>query len=139
MTTAKEIIIDGVDISKCEHSFKQFDNWIGKDVVSCDCALGFRCEPKENHCKFYMDYLEKQLKAKEQECEELKKGVLERCPNCGEEYLNPVGTELYEENERYKHTLDILEDVCRNLLDDADFRSVAESLLKIIDEAKEGR
>lgn len=97
MTTAKEIIIDGVDISKCEHSFKQFDNWIGKDVVSCDCALGFRCEPKENHCKFYMDYLEKQLKAKEQECEELKKGVLERCPNCGEEYLNPVGTELYEE------------------------------------------
>ena len=39
----------------------------------CDCTLSFRCEPKENHCKFYMYYLEKQLKAKEQECEEFRK------------------------------------------------------------------
>ena len=70
--TDKEIIIDGVDVSECEYSFKQFDNWIGKDVVMCDCTLGCRCEPKENHCKFYMYYLEQQLKRKEQECEELK-------------------------------------------------------------------
>lgn len=67
----KEIIIDGVDASKCEHSFKQFDNWVGKDVVLCDCTLGFRCEPKENHCKFYMYYLEQQLQLKKQECETL--------------------------------------------------------------------
>lgn len=63
--TNKEIIIDGVDVSECEYSFKQFDNWIGKDVVMCDCTLGCRCEPKENHCKFYMYYLEQQLKRKE--------------------------------------------------------------------------
>ena len=70
--TDKHIIIDGVDVSGCEYSFKQFDNWIGKDVVMCDCTLGCRCEPKENHCKFYMYYLEQQLKHKEQECEKLK-------------------------------------------------------------------
>ena len=73
--TDKEIIIDGVDVSECEYSFKQFDNWIGKDVVMCDCTLGCRCEPKENHCKFYMYYLEQQLKHKEQEYEKLKKQV----------------------------------------------------------------
>ena len=70
--TDKEIIIDGVDVSECEYSFKQFDNWIGKDVVMCDCTLGCRCEPKENHCKFYMYYLEQQLKRKEQEYEDLR-------------------------------------------------------------------
>ena len=70
--TDKEIIIDGVDVSECEYSFKQFDNWIGKDVVMCDCTLGCRCEPKENHCKFYMYYLEQQLKRKEKVCKEWK-------------------------------------------------------------------
>ena len=73
--TDKEMIINGVDVSECEHSFEQFNNWVGKDVVMCDCTLGYRCEPKENHCKFYMYYLEQQLKRKEQECEELKKTI----------------------------------------------------------------
>ena len=59
------MIINGVDVSECEHSFEQFDNWVGKDVVMCDCTLGYRCEPKENYCKFYMYYLEQQLKRKE--------------------------------------------------------------------------
>ena len=63
--TDKEMIINGVDVSECEHSFEQFDNWVGKDVVMCDCTLGYRCEPKENHRKFYMYYLEQQLKRKE--------------------------------------------------------------------------
>ena len=29
----EEIIIDGINVGKCEHSFKQFDDWVGKDVV----------------------------------------------------------------------------------------------------------
>lgn len=68
----EEITTNEIDVSKCEYSFKQFDNWTGNDIVLCDCTLGYRCEPKENHCKFYMHYLEQQLKCKEQECEELK-------------------------------------------------------------------
>ena len=35
----EEIIIDGINVGECEHSFKQFDDWVGKDVVWCgeDC------------------------------------------------------------------------------------------------------
>ena len=85
--TDKEMIINGVDVSECEHSFEQFDNWVGKDVVMCDCTLGCRCEPKENHCKFYMYYLEQQLKRKEKECEELRK-QLERKEENYQKLLN---------------------------------------------------
>lgn len=70
--TDKEMIINGVDVSECEYHFKQFDNWIGKDVVMCDCTLGCRCEPKENHCKFYMYYLEQQLDQLKQTLIEIK-------------------------------------------------------------------
>lgn len=70
--TDKEMIINGVDVSECEYHFKQFDNWIGKDVVMCDCTLGCRCEPKENHCKFYMYYLEQQLDQLKQTLTEIK-------------------------------------------------------------------
>ena len=34
------------------------------------------------------------------ECEELKKTVLTKCPNCNSEYLTPKGIELYEENRK---------------------------------------
>ena len=69
-----------------------------------------------------IENLEKAYKAKEQECEELKKqikyefdetllqysntiedlqkqlkdSVMQKCPQCGETYLNPVGAKLYE-------------------------------------------
>ena len=46
------------------------------------------------------------IEAKEQECEELKKGVLEQCPNCGEQYLNQIGAELYEKCEELKKQLE---------------------------------
>lgn len=78
----EEIIIDGINVSKCEHSFKQFDNWVGKDIVSCDCTLGFRCEPRKNHCKFYMEHLEQQLKLAKQKLEKLKYIIVE-CRDCG--------------------------------------------------------
>lgn len=68
----EEIIIDGINVGECEFSFKHFDNWVGKDVVWCDCTLSYRCEPKENRCKFYMYYLEQQLKRAEQKLEKIK-------------------------------------------------------------------
>lgn len=68
---AEIIIIDGIDISKCEHYFEQFDNWYNKNVVMCDCTLGYRCEPKKNCCKFYAKYLEQQLEHKKQELNQL--------------------------------------------------------------------
>lgn len=84
----EEIIIDGVNVSECEHSFKQFDNWVGKDVVSCDCTLGFRCEPIKNHCKFYMKYLEQQLKRAEQKLDKIKANCNETLSECS--CKNPI-------------------------------------------------
>lgn len=60
--TDKEIIIDGVDVSECEYCLKmtKYRCTIQQDVYKC------LCEENPN-CYF------KQLKCKEQECEELKK------------------------------------------------------------------
>lgn len=48
------------------------------------------------------------------ENEDLKKSILLQCPNCGEEYLNYKGVELYYENNDLKQTLieikEIIED-----------------------------
>lgn len=46
--------------------------------------------------------LQQKLQEKEQECEELKKGVIKQCPICGEQFLTKLGAELYEENKRLK-------------------------------------
>ena len=79
----------------------------------------------------------KHLKAKEQECEELKakfelfktsnqttidqlkaenedlkKSVLQECPNCGEEYLNYKGAALYFENSDLKQALAEIKEFC---------------------------
>ena len=51
------------------------------------------------------EFIENPIEAYEQlkaENEELKKSVLKQCPNCGEEYLNPKGAELYNENVQLK-------------------------------------
>lgn len=82
----------------------------------CQAKEFVKCNPV--NCKLYtidelstiLD-LQEQLKRKEQECEELKKGVLKQCPNCGEKYLNKIGAELYEENERLKQALDEIEKI----------------------------
>ena len=64
--TDKQIIIDGVDMSGC----KKYEH----EIVRCNatlknmCFCGGRCADKKNADCYY-----KQLKRKEQECEELKK------------------------------------------------------------------
>ena len=87
--TDKQIIIDGVDVSGCEF---YTNGW-------CCCALLY-----EEHCKdcsYCMYKLKRQLKAKEQECEELK----EKVKKYGE--INEQETkdyaELKAENEQLKN------------------------------------
>ena len=63
--TDKEIIIDGVDVSKCEH-INICDNKIKCVILQDDV-----CETNP-YCEGYNCYY-KQLKRKEQECEELRK------------------------------------------------------------------
>ena len=71
--TGKQIIIDGVNVSGCE---KQ-----GKTIAGITCGNGERIRfaneiiTKHKLCKDNPNYVYKQLKAKEQECEELKTEV----------------------------------------------------------------
>ena len=112
----EEIIIDGINVGECEHSFKKFDDWVGKDVVWCDCTLSFRCEPKENHCKFYMYYLEKQLQAKEQECEKLKKQH-----ESDKDLITSTGKQNYQliqECDKLKKCLTDIEEIAMCIMDD---------------------
>ncbi len=90
----KQIIIDGVDVSECEYCLKmtKYRCTIQRNVYKCLC--------EENPNCYY-----KQLKRKEKECEELKKTTMYKCPQCGGEYLSPIGVSLYEENNKLKQTL----------------------------------
>ena len=58
------------------------------------------------------------LKAKEQECEELKKTVLTKCPNCNSEYLTPKGIELYKENQNLKQECEELKEKYEEIKED---------------------
>ena len=91
----------------CEEFEKEKKEWLEKyNQVSRDFYNGKYCD-KEN-CNL--------LKTKEQECEELKNTVMQRCPQCGDVYLNPIGCELYEqldqlesENEELKKIIERLD------------------------------
>ena len=81
-----------------------------------ECRYWFRPNPddyrkcslrgKNDNCDEITDCFIKELLGKlalkEQECEELKKTVMYKCPQCGEEYLSPIGASLYEENYQLK-------------------------------------
>lgn len=65
MMTDKEIIINGIDVSECAY-LKPLDNGVYECIAGTQQCLKYRvCECNHN-CYF------KQLKRKEQECEELK-------------------------------------------------------------------
>lgn len=142
--TDKEIIIDGVDVSKCKHYkngscgietltpclyykdcyYKQlqkekFENLNNRQIVASaenliyeNSELYKNLKEKEQECEQIKEKYEA-LKLENQEgyeivaelkheCEELKKTVLTKCPNCNSEYLTPKGIELYEENKKLK-------------------------------------
>ena len=49
--------------------------------------------------------LQQQINKLKEDNEELRKNILLKCPNCGEEYLSPEGAALYEENTNLKKRL----------------------------------
>ena len=92
--TDKQIIIDGVDVSGCEHFRETLPSGcLGKYRCNCDSinTMSLNCE--ENNCVY------KQLKAKEQECEGLRYevGSLENDRDILQEQLD----QLKAENEKY--------------------------------------
>lgn len=129
--TDKEIIIDGIDVSKCEY-FKD-----GMCYAECDLEgyTDWECKDTElSNCYF------KQLARKTQECEELKV-YAQRQENQREEYYKEY-LKLSQECEKYKQSLDEIEKYCDNqicLTGDLPFRTTASDILDIISKAKVGK
>ena len=113
--TDKQIIIDGVDISKCKHYDEVF-NYCDQSYLGEGGLLKNTKNPKRCECSPNCYY--KQLKRKEQECEELKKNIMYKCPQCGEEYLSPIGASLYEENDKLKQTLTEIKEIVKKAYDE---------------------
>ena len=74
--TDKQITIDGVDVSECEHVFARTSLFKEKNFVECTAFFleneDSRCNCSDNPNCYY-----KQLKRKEQECERLKQTLAE--------------------------------------------------------------
>ena len=113
--TDKQIIIDGVDISKCKHYDEVF-NYCDQSYLGEGGLLKNTKNPKRCECSPNCYY--KQLKRKEQECEELKKNIMYKYPQCGEEYLSPIGASLYEENNKLKQTLTEIKEIVKKAYDE---------------------
>lgn len=104
--TDKEITIDGVDVSKCIH----IDNWkhcnCCNDLIKTIYPKASQCLIEEDlRCEIYSNCYYKQLKRKEQECEELKekqKELLHDCNSCKfhqyKQALNKIEARIQLEN-----------------------------------------
>ena len=117
MTDKEQIIIDGVNVESCKHYISKA---VGREY---DCKLG-------RYCKLNPNCYYKQLKAKEQECEELKRKVelMMDCPDC--------------KVDEYKKALEEIGKVCikdtREFADGTQIRyDSLDEILNIINKVKE--
>lgn len=76
-------IINGIDVSEC--IFYSENN----------CDIGYIADSYPKNCKNNPDCYFKQLKRLQEENKRLQ---MLSCANCGEKYLSPDGSELYEKN-----------------------------------------
>lgn len=139
----KEIIIDGAIYNGCNGcslydgnvctGAKTYEDNAKRDRHICDEHLA---------SQFWVVY--KQLARKEQECEELKKTIMYKCPQCGEEYLSPIGASLYEKNNKLKQTFNIIKGIAEENIRIADLeglngvyrRGLAKQILQKISEVE---
>ena len=131
--TDKQIIIDGVDVAKCRCFTSEWD------FNNC----GHICKGTE--CKYKRLWYKKQLKAKEQECDRLKKELetiyddCKGCPTCNEALYN---ANLYaKEYRKLKQTLaeikEIAEKSYRTPLAEKDCIKCDEFLEQILQKVRE--
>lgn len=125
--TDKEIIIDGIDVSECNHfKYENVDC-----VINNTCCWGFDCKYK-------------QLKRKEKECEELKREIaFGNNGKLSDKIRAIVFKNLNNENSKYKQALDEIEEFCEEILANILHYSqgtviTAENINNIIKKIKEG-
>ena len=68
--------------------------------------------------------------------------MLKICPNCGAEYLNPVGWVLFEEQEKYKKVLDKIEQLstqvfCLTNGTNKDTADLAKQIMRLVAKVKD--
>lgn len=103
------IIIDGIDVSECK--FFQTINREDYDVEidNCCCETYVPCSSEYKHNCYY-----KQLKRKEQECEELK-AQLKQVKYLHEVQDEKLIDELATENKKYEQALDEIAELINRL------------------------
>lgn len=122
--TDKEIIIDGVNVAGCSYSyFEIYEDLENKrEVVRCSIGNAFNNKRCENeNC----DY--KQLRRKEQECEELKNNL---------HIANTNHEAAEQECDRYKQALEKIEEIFKNDAD-GDYDFIKFKIFNIINEVKD--
>ena len=106
--TDKQIIIDGVDVSECKY-------WKGY------CRIASLCDYSGHLCEVTPKCYYKQLKAKEQECEELKeeiddlKEIIQRHDNDNNALLSEFEDDLVDYYRRYKECLTEIKESAENM------------------------
>lgn len=104
----KQIIIDGVDVSWCEHYTGNIGYLTDKNWTCRAKIQGTKCEDWSN-CYF------KNWKRKEQECEELKREIdIRSCANI----------ELSLEFKKYKKAIDEIEEIADNNYEIAEMEQI---------------
>ena len=100
LMTKKQIIIDGCEFQSDCIEYKDI-SYLKIMPICAIHELSIACRDKVNKCKYYTLY--KQLKAKEQECEELKHEVelMMDCESC--------------KIDEYKQTLTEIKDMCSEI------------------------
>ena len=91
---SEKVIIDGVDVSDCRLR-----------VYNSDLCNGFKMDNSgfhQGHCIQNPNCYYKQLQRAKEENKRLSNM---KCPNCNEEYLSPIGADLFEENKELNHYL----------------------------------
>ena len=111
MMTDKQVIVDVVNVSECN-----FCEWKSSDIPQCRIRLA-SFEPT---CKGYNCYY-KQLKRKEQECEELKeeiddlKEIIQRHDKDNNALLSEFEDDLVDYYRRYKECLTEIKGIAENM------------------------
>lgn len=135
MTNKKEIIINGVDVSECNHILP-LENGVDECIAGTKQCLKYRvCECNHN-CNF------KRLKRKERECENLnvvtttqRKTNIELTVRLGEMVLK--NGDLYQLQKKYRQILDEIKEFCKQeLQDDKQAYINANCILDIINKTK---
>lgn len=139
MTDKEEIIIDGVDVSKCCYAILPKNQCPAKMkpyAKETSCVACKQDNTKLNFCKNNPNCYFKQKVRKEQECEEHRRNAESYCKSY--QYSCVVNGKITDKALKYKQALDEIVSVWEND-EDGDYDFIKRVILNIINKAKESK